>query len=161
MCIGIWLFLNEQYVPRNVTNVEKCRKYFRQNSGSCHKYLLHRYIRKHKLTYNVISFNAAKEANKDFRDFDNNRPWWYQRKLAFLFSLVLFGCYSLYVLLFYGFFTHTQTKHIDWPESPMNCTKKSFFDTITFSFNYNCSFSPLELFVWMYIRKAISIKIYR
>ena len=74
MCIGIWLFLNEQYVPRNVTNVEKCRKYFRQNSGSCHKYLLHRYIRKHKLTYNVISFNAAKEANKDFRDFDNNRP---------------------------------------------------------------------------------------
>ena len=23
---------------------------------------------------NVISFNAAKEANKDFRDFDNNRP---------------------------------------------------------------------------------------
>ena len=136
MCIGNWLFLNEQYVPRNVTNVEKCRKYFRQNSGSCHKYLLHRYIRKHKLTYNVISFNAAKEANKDFRDFDNNRPWWYQRKLAFLFSLVLFGCYSLYVLLFYGFFTHTQTKHIDWPESPMNCTK-TLFNTIVLLFSYN------------------------
>ena len=94
---------------------------------------------------NVISFNAAKEANKDFRDFDNNRPWWYQRKLAFLFSLVLFGCYSLCVLLFYGFFTHTQTKHMDWPESPMNCTKKPFFDTIGPSFNYDSSYNSTRI----------------
>ena len=96
---------------------------------------------------NVISFNAAKEANKDFRDFDNNRPWWYQRKLAFLFSLVLFGCYSLCVLLFYGFFTHTQTKHMDWPESPMNCTKKPFFDTIESAFNFDSSYNSTRI-IW-------------